>query len=241
MTHIIYSIIIPCYNEEKNIRLILDRFSAIIDREDIEVILVNNGSTDQTAQHLSQLLSNYPFARTIDVKKNQGYGYGIMAGLHQAKGLYIGWTHADMQTDPYDVIRAIEILSKSSNPEKTYIKGNRKKRRIWDQFFTIGMSLFESLYLKMKLWDINAQPNLFHKSFFKSWVNPPYDFSLDLYALYQAKKQRLDIKRFSVNFPERIHGKSTWNTGIIAKWKFIKRTIAFSNTLKKNLKKQTSL
>ena len=87
-----------------------------------------------------------------------------------------------------------------------------------------------------RLHDINAQPNIFHRSFFESWDNPPHDFSLDLYALYMAKKRKISVVRFDVLFPERIHGTSSWNTGFAAKKKFIKRTLDFSSKLKKRLK-----
>ena len=46
------SIVIPCYNEEKNIFLILEKFSKIILRNDIEVLFVNNGSTDNSEKFL---------------------------------------------------------------------------------------------------------------------------------------------------------------------------------------------
>ena len=49
------------------------------------------------------------------------------------------------------------------------------------------MSLFETLLLRTRLWDINAQPTMFHRDFFASWDRPPHDFSLDLYAYYGAK------------------------------------------------------
>ena len=91
------SIVVPCYNEEKNIPLILERFDEMIERDDIEVILVDNGSTDNSAQVLTELLPKYSFARTVKVEVNQGYGYGILQGLRECKGEYIGWTHADMQ------------------------------------------------------------------------------------------------------------------------------------------------
>lgn len=53
------SIVIPCYNEAENIPLILKRFREIIGKSNIEVILVNNGSTDNTAEVLKQILPNY--------------------------------------------------------------------------------------------------------------------------------------------------------------------------------------
>ena len=102
--------------------------------------------------------------------------------------------------------------------------------------FTMGMSLFETLYLGRKLWDINAQPNIFHRSFFENIKNDcPKDFSLDLYFLYMAQKEGLKVIRFDVVFPPRVHGESSWNTGLASKWKFIKRTIEFSLKLKKEL------
>ena len=228
------SIVVPCYNEAKNIPLILERFNAVIIRKDVEVILVNNGSTDNSDEVLSSILSNYSFARVIKVETNQGYGFGILSGLKAAIGEYLGWTHADMQTDPNDVIKALNIIEKQ-DMKNVYIKGDRKGRPFFDQLFTTGMSVFESVYLGKKLWDINAQPNIFHKDFFNSWSNPPNDFSLDLYVLYVAKKQNVKLIRFDVVFPERTHGSSSWNTGINAKIKFIKRTLNFSFKLKKTL------
>ncbi|MBI5417186.1 glycosyltransferase family 2 protein [Candidatus Poribacteria bacterium] len=231
------SIVIPCYNEEKNIPLILERFNNVIKRDDIEVILVDNGSFDNSKNILNELLSEYKFAQTTKVEVNQGYGFGILSGLKIAKGEYIGWTHADMQTDPNDVIKALEIIESMHSPENIFIKGNRQGRSLFDVFFTIGMSFYETIYLGEKLWDINAQPNIFHRSFFEKWKNPPYDFSLDLFALYMAKRQNFNIVRFNVLFPKRIHGHSSWNTGIKSKRKFIKRTLDFSTKLRKDLKK----
>lgn len=226
------SIVIPCYNEEKNVPIILTKFSEIINRPDVEVILVNNGSTDSTQKCLEELLPRYTFAKTILIPVNQGYGYGILQGLKISAGDYIGWTHADLQTDPADVIKALDIIEKAGNPEHIFVKGNRKGRPFFDQFFTVGMGIFESLYLHGRLYDINAQPNIFSKAFFETWKEPPYDFALDLYALHMAMKQGVPVHRFPVRFPERLHGHSSWNTGFSAKWNFIKRTIQFSKNLK---------
>jgi glycosyltransferase involved in cell wall biosynthesis len=199
------------------------------------VVLVDNGSTDKSEDVFNELVPKYSFARVVKVQLNQGYGFGVVSGLKAAKGEFIGYTHADMQTDPADVLRALEIIKKQLNSENCYVKGDRKERSFFDQFFTVGMSTFETIYLGMKLWDINAQPNIFHRKFFEGLENIPKDFSLDLYLLYMAKKKGLDVIRFDVVFPARIHGESSWNKGLVSKWKFIKRTIDFSTKLKKEL------
>lgn len=232
------SIIIPCYNEEKNIPLILTRFKDALKntKYSIELILVDNNSKDKTSSVLKKELAKkeYAFARS-EFQLIQGYGSAIKKGLTTAKGEYICWTHADLQTDPKDTIKALEIILKQKNPAKCYVKGNRKGRSLFDTFFTIGMSFFEtSIFLKI-FWDINAQPNLFHKSLLKKFKNIPDDFSLDLYAYYIAKKANYKIIRFKVIFPKRLHGESSWNTSLSAKWKFIKRTISFSFKLRKEI------
>ncbi len=230
------SIIIPCYNEGENLPKLLIAYAESISRSDIEILLVNNGSTDNTAEILTQLLPKYEsFLKVLTVPINQGYGHGIITGLKAATGEFIGWTHGDLQTPPKDVLHGLALIEQNGNRPDLYIKGRRTDRPVFDQFFTLGMSVFETLYLKTRLYDINAQPNFFHHSFFKTWKNPPTDFALDLYTLYQAKKQGLEIIRFKAPFLKRQHGVSKWNTGLLSKWKFLKRTISFSKSLKKNL------
>ncbi len=229
------SLIIPCYNEAANLPLLLDRCSSL--REfNIEVVLVDNGSTDNTSDVLQNLMPNYPHCRCVRVPVNQGYGYGILSGLRAANGDLLAWTHADMQTDPKDVLRGLEIFKSHSNSD-IFVKGQRMKRPLADVLFTIGMSIFETLLLRTRLWDINAQPNMFPRAFFESWVNPPHDFSLDLYVYFTARSQDLPVYRFPVEFGERAHGISHWNINWAAKMKFIYRTIDFSFELKKRLRK----
>lgn len=230
------SIVIPCYNESKNIPLIFERLEQLnINKNEFEFILVNNGSTDDSEIVLNSLSEKCEYTKIVNVKINQGYGFGILSGLKECSGDFLGWTHADMQTDPKDILHAFSILKENNFSENLFIKGDRKGRPLFDQFFTTGMSFFETILMGSNLKDINAQPNIFHKSFFNSWNNPPKDFSLDLFVLYSANKQNKKVIRFPVLFPERTHGESKWNTSFSAKWKFIKRTIDFSFELKKRL------
>lgn len=228
------TIVVPCYNEAENIPLILERFAKIIEKRNIDVILVNNGSTDGSAKVINELLPKYEFASEVFVPVNKGYGYGIIQGLKAAEGEYIGWTHADMQTDPQDVARAYDIIEKSSN-KNIYIKGNRKGRPLFDQLFTDGMSIFETFYFGIKMQDINAQPNIFPKKFFETWQNPPDDFALEIYSYMLAVKKQLEVVRLSVKMDKRANGVSSWNRGIVSKFKLVKRTVVFSTELKERM------
>lgn len=227
------SLIIPCYNEADNLPLLLERCTSLSNHPNIEVILVDNGSTDNSSEVLTNLLPGYPNCRSVHVSVNQGYGFGILSGLKAATGDLLAWTHADMQTDPEDVLRGLALFEKQG--QNIYVKGQRIKRPLTDVFFTFGMSLFETLLLRRRLWDINAQPNMFPRSFYDTWSNPPHDFSLDLYVYFMARQQGLPVYRFPVEFSDRAHGISHWNVNWAAKIKFIRRTVDFSFELKRRL------
>jgi len=235
---VLLSIIVPCYNEEKNIPLIVKKFKKIISSNlAIELILVDNGSTDSSNKLIKNIVKKNKNIKIAEVKENIGYGFGIWTGIQKASGEYICWTHADLQTDIADTIKAYKLIIRQINPIRCLVKGNRKSRPLIDTFFTFGMSLFETIILKTWIYDINAQPNLFHRSFLKNVGKPPIDFSFDLYFYYIAKRKGYEIIRFPVLFKPRVHGESHWNTSLKSKWKFIKRTLKFTLKMQKQLKR----
>ena len=93
-------------------------------------------------------------------------------------------------------------------------------------------SIIETLIFGKFVWDINAQPNIFHKNFLKKIRNPPKDFLFDLYVYMLAKKNNLKIIRFPINFPKRIYGHSNWNFNLLSRFNFIKKIIIYSFKLK---------
>ena len=121
------SIVIPCYNEGRNIPRLINRINYIIDtcKINLQFIIVNNGSSDNTKILLKKIIkSKYKkFYKIIFIKKNIGYGGGILKGIFSSTGRIIAWTHADMQTDPYDIIKAYKKYSKKILNGKMIVKG----------------------------------------------------------------------------------------------------------------------
>lgn len=230
-----FSLVIPCYNEAKNLPLLIDRCRQY-NGGCGEFVLVDNGSSDGSWEVLERGLAGSSFIRSVRVNKNQGYGFGILSGLRSAEGEVLGWSHADMQTDPLDAAAAFEFFQNAEAPEKVFVKGRRYGRPMADRLFTAGMTVFETALMGVPLRDVNAQPTMFHRSFFQTFDDAPYDFSLDLYAYMLAKRMRLTVRRFPVRFGERAHGVSHWNVDFKAKMKFIKRTTDYSFKLRRDLK-----
>ena len=160
-----------------------------------------------------------------------------MEGVRIARGEVIAWTHADLQTDPGDVLEAYELYKIHSDYPKCILKGRRVGRNIIDTIFTSGMSVIATLLLRSRLSDINAQPKMFHRSFLEKLNETPLDFSLDLYFLFKAKVNDYPILEHPVRFGKRLHGEAKGGGTIKGKWKLIKRTWSYMINLKKSLGK----
>ena len=231
------SLILPCYNEKDNLVALFERLDLLVTASDeIEIVLVNNGSNDGSDIVFEQevLRRNKEIFKIVHVKENKGYGFGILSGLRAANGNVLAVTHADRQTDPIDVLKAYEIY-RNNGDLNLLVKGFRKNRKISEAVFSYGMGLLASMVLGIRLSEINAQPKLFSKSFFDTHGHDaPNDFSLDLYLLYQAKKHG-QIIDFPVYFSKRVAGEAKGGSGssFKVKWKLIKRSFKYIFELKR--------
>lgn len=225
------SIVIPCYDEEGNVRSLIRKVSEVLSKQSsLEFILVNNGSHDSTGPLLDHLVRNSNRIMVVHLPENAGYGGGIKAGLRFASGDYVGWTHADLQTKPSDVLEAYSLISQA-NATAVIVKGYRRERPAVDRFFSWFMGIFESLLFATTLKEINAQPTVFSRELLEHvWVGPD-DFGLDLFVLVKAKERRYSELRFPVSFGPRFSGKSKWNNNLFARFRFIARTVSYSLAL----------
>ena len=231
------SVVIPCWNEAANLPALLAAWTALWQDGDAwELILVDNGSTDDSAQILAQAVLALPFLHVATVPPpNIGYGHGILTGLAMAHGEALAWTHADGQTPPADVLRAWDVWRDSPAPQKTLVKGRRRDRPLPDLAFTTGMSVWATALLGTPLHDINAQPKLFPHALLADFRDPPDDLSLDVYLLWLARRHGYAILTIDVAFGARAHGESRWATSLPARMHAVRQTITRLWKLRRNI------
>ncbi len=212
-----FSLVLPCYNEEENISLLYKEFSEIpLDDYRAELILVNNGSTDGTQKQIEKIIENNR-RDNIDViilnlKKNQGYGGGIAEGLKIAKGEYIGWAHADLQTPLIDFFELFKLVK---NKKEILGKGFRTNNRGFDGIVSRCHESLASLILGYKMREINAQPKIFSKDLMKHFTQMPRKWTvLDTYVTYVCLKRKIKIETIDVVFKTRIYGHSKWKNNV---------------------------
>lgn len=241
MTNERLSVVIPCYNERDNLSPMFERLAEACGHRsaELEVILVDNGSTDGSFEAMTALRARHgmeDWVRLHRVEVNRGYGAGILAGLAQASGQWLGWTHADMQTDPYDVLRAFDRL-RTWPGGNVVVKGRRRGRNPFDALFTFGMQVLAGLALRVSLDDINGQPKVFERDFYLRHLRQgaPEDFSLDLYLLYQARMAGMEILEVPVYFAPRRHGTAKGGGSLVTRLRLMRRTFGYIMRLRQTL------
>jgi glycosyltransferase involved in cell wall biosynthesis len=231
------SFVVPCYNEAANLPKLFEKLIHGLPADlTVEVILVDNGSTDDTARVLRELLPRCASARSVRVPVNKGYGYGILAGLRETRADVIGWTHADLQTDPADVVDGFRQLRARPDWQRLVLKGRRVGRPLFDRLFTHGMSAVASAALGIRVSDVNAQPKLFPRALLGAMGEAPHDFSLDLYLLWLAHTTGHLVIEHPVEFGKRVHGEAKGGASLRGKWRLTRRTLQFILKLRRRIR-----
>jgi glycosyltransferase involved in cell wall biosynthesis len=119
------SIVVTVYNEEENIRPLVEQIHAALPKDmDYEIVYVDDGSTDNTLGELKSMDDDRLVV--IEFRKNYGQSLALMAGIDQARGKYIATMDGDLQNDPADIPMMIEKLETDDVDMVAGIRANRK-------------------------------------------------------------------------------------------------------------------
>jgi dolichol-phosphate mannosyltransferase len=108
------SVIVPAYNEAKNLPILVGEIEAAMARTGLpyDLIIVDDGSTDGTGDLLKTLAAEKPCVRPIYFVSNCGQSAGLQAGFRAATGDYLVTLDADLQNDPADIPRLLAELER---------------------------------------------------------------------------------------------------------------------------------
>ena len=111
------SIVIPAYNEADSVPILLQQIQSVLETESLsaEIIFINDGSTDATAEVLDSLAENAQFTvHIIHFKQNSGKAEALTAGFQKASGDIVITMDADLQDDPSEIPKLINTLEKGN-------------------------------------------------------------------------------------------------------------------------------
>lgn len=154
--HIGLSIIIPMLNEEESIVELFERIARMADKlgREIEVIFVDDGSTDRSAAVARQLHDRDPRVKLIEFRRNYGKAAALAAGFKLAAGEFVVTMDADLQDDPDEIPHLLAKLEEGYD----LVSGWKKVRHDpWSKrFFSKIYNYFTSISSGVSLHDFNC-------------------------------------------------------------------------------------
>jgi glycosyltransferase involved in cell wall biosynthesis len=125
------SVVIPLYNEEENIQLLHERLRKALDplAQEYEILFVDDGSTDRSLSLLEKIQADDKRVIVLSLRRNFGQTAAFAAGFDFARGDVVVTMDGDLQNDPTDIPKLLEMIK-----DNDLVSGWRKKRK--DPFFT---------------------------------------------------------------------------------------------------------
>lgn len=203
------SIVMPAYNEGGGIeRTLRKTFNALRNQGfPYEVIVVNNGSKDNTAEVLSTLEKEFPKLKVVTVMPNRNYGGGIKAGLASAEGEILGWTDADGQVDPKGIVDLYRLIAdKGYEVAKAY--RYPREETIYRKFQSGIFNLIFKIFFGNIADDVNAKPKLMTREIYEKIPLESNDIFIDAEIIIRLAKARIKVGTAPVPFLKREFGKS---------------------------------
>jgi dolichyl-phosphate beta-glucosyltransferase len=107
------SLVIPAYNEGRRLARGLQQLMETVSPDDTEILVVDDGSTDNTAELARCQLTSWSQSSVVSLGRNRGKGAAVKAGVARARGDVVAFVDADMATDPQDLSSLLRALDHS--------------------------------------------------------------------------------------------------------------------------------
>ena len=216
------SIIIPVYNEEGTIRLILKKINELkIDNIDFEVIVINDGSTDNSVKIIKE--NNELYNQFINLEKNSGKGFAIKSGLKLVTGDYVILQDADLEYDPSEYTKLLNpiISNKADVVYGSRFLGN-DERRVLYFWHTVGnkfLTLLSNMLSNLNLTDMEVCYKVFKTDVIRNINLQENKFGFEPEITAKIAKKNIKIYEVGIKYFGRKYSegkKITWKDGFSA-------------------------
>jgi dolichol-phosphate mannosyltransferase len=211
------SIVVPALNEQDNVAPLVEQIkSCIIDTNiPAELIIVDDGSTDQTLQRLSQLMGAHPWLRVLHRDRPMGQSAAMSCGIQAATGRYIATLDADLQNDPGDLVKMLQLIDQR---DVDMVQGDRSANRRDHFIRRIGSFVGRStrrLILNDPIRDTGCSARIVRATIAKQI---PLQFKgVHRFIPFYARLLGARIIEMPVNHRQRVAGQTKYGLGILSR------------------------
>jgi undecaprenyl-phosphate 4-deoxy-4-formamido-L-arabinose transferase len=151
------SVIIPVYNSEQTISKLVEHVLETLDKNTLEIVLVNDGSRDRSEWVCTQLVQKFSQVKFISLRRNSGEFNAVMCGLNHAVGDYCVMIDDDFQNPPTEILKLIET-ARNGDFDVVYSYYEKKEHSLFRNF---GSWLVN----RITTWLLEKPSNLYLSSF----------------------------------------------------------------------------
>ncbi len=222
------SLVMPCYNEEDCLRTTATEVAKAFAARNIplELILVDNGSSDGTSTIIDELIANGLPVVKVSVPVNVGYGNGVLEGLKRCTSPLVGYLCADGQVGPEGALIAYELVARSTTP--TLVKVRRRfrkdswRRKLVSIAYNFGMQF---IFGWLGSIDLNGNPKVMPRASMLAMHLQSKDWFLDPETMLKARHLGMTVIECDVIGKLRQGGKS--NVRLLTCWEFAKNILRY--------------
>ncbi len=206
------SVFFPAYNDEGSIAEVVNRALALLPQltGDYEVIIVNDGSSDGTADVLDDLARRHSQIRVIHHPKNRGYGGALRSGFTSATKDLVFYTDGDGQYDVNELAKLIPLMTDEVDVVNGYkIKRSDSKRRI---ILGAAYKFLARLLFRLPIQDVDCDFRLMRRSAIQRIDLTSTSGVVCTEMVYKLKSVGCRFTETPVNHYPRLHGQSQFFT-----------------------------
>lgn len=197
-----FSVIIPVYNEERTIRCVIERALKTFERDNFEIIVVDDHSTDGSFSIIKDFKNSIKIIRH---KKNKGKGGAIITGLRESKGEYIGIQDADMEYN-MEELKILFFRAKRYNLKAIFGSRFKKKNKVIYPHYLLGnitMAIITSILFGKFITDPYTCYKIIKADLFKSLNLKSKRFEIEAEITGKILKRKIKIFEFPVSYKPR--------------------------------------
>ena len=215
------SVIIPCFNEEKTILEILKKVNLEKSSLDLEIIVSDDGSNDNTIDLLKQNLNLYD--KLIENKVNLGKGAALKKGIEESSGELILFQDADLEYDPKDYKKLIQPFL-FNNADVVYgsrFQGSAAHRLIYfsHRVANFILTTLVNLFTNINFSDVETGYKVFRRSIIDKMILKENSFGVEIELTMKIAKLKAKIFEVGISYNGRTYDegkKITIKDGFIA-------------------------